>query len=182
VIGQQMKQIGELHRLLVTSHEGRTASIERQLAYVTEQLEQANRGRIEVMSLLEDLSRAKYEREADQRRMELEEKKHKYLGEKIDAFLPVALNRLLGGGPGSGKLPMGDELIKQLFGKMSGERLEALLTGQPITLTPEEGMLVAEIYATFGSKEKARESMSADRPLNGTNGAANGAAGKKEAS
>jgi hypothetical protein len=167
LLGQTMKQNSELHRLLVTSHEGRTASIERQLAYVTEQLEQSNRGRIEVMTLLEELSKAKFEREAEQRRFELEEKKHKYLGEKIDTFLPVALNRLMGGGPGTGKLPMGDELIKQLFGKMSSERIEALLTGQPITLSADEAMLASEIYATFGSKEAAREAMRSARPLNG---------------
>jgi hypothetical protein len=175
LVAQTMKQNSELHRLLCTSHEGRTASIERQLAYVTEQLEQANRGRSELMALTEHAASLKMEREVQQRQMELEEKKQKYLGEKLDTFLPVALNRLMGGGPGSGKLPMADELIKQLFGKMSGERIEALLTGQPITLSPDEAMLVAEIYSTFGSKEKAREAMRGERPLNGTNGT-NGAA------
>jgi hypothetical protein len=178
LVAQTMKQNLELHRLLDASHEGRTTSLERQLAYATEQLEQANRGKIELMTLVEQFSSLKMERELHQRQIELEEKKQKYLGEKLDVFLPVALNRLMGGGPGSGKLPMADELIKQLFGKMSGERLEALLTGQPITLSPDEGMLVAEIYATFGSKEKAREAMQGERPLNGSNGvnATNGAA------
>jgi hypothetical protein len=117
------------------------------------------------------------QQELQRKQFELDERRQKYLTDKLDNFAPVALNRLLGGGPGTGKLPMGDELIKQLFGKMSGERVEALLTGQPITLSPDEAMLAAEIYATFGSKEAAREAMRNARPLNGqeTNGQVRGA-------
>jgi hypothetical protein len=74
---------------------------------------------------------------------------------------------------------MGDELIKQLFGKMSSERVEALLTGQPITLSADEAMLVAEIYATFGSKDAAREAVRSGRPLNGQD--ANGLSGEADA-
>jgi len=69
---------------------------------------------------------------------------------------------------------MGEELIRQLFGSMDGSRVEALLKGEPISLTTDEAMLVAEIYTTYGTAEKAHEAMRA-RTLNGA-GSANGTA------
>jgi hypothetical protein len=180
LLQQLMKHNADMHRLLLASHEGRTASLERQLVYLTDRVEAADKRHMHVITLAEELASQKMEQELQRKQFELEERRQKYVSEKLDTFAPVALNRLLGGGPGSGKLPMGDELIKQLFGKMSAERVEALLTGQPITLSADEAMLVAEIYATFGSKDAAREAARNGRPLNGHD--ANGVSGDASAS
>jgi len=183
LLQQLMKHNADMHRLLLASHEGRTASLERQLVYLTDRVEAADKRHMHVITLAEELASQKMQQELQRKQFDLEERRQKYLTEKLDNLAPVALNRLLGGGPGTGKLPMGDELIRQLFGKMSGERVEALLTGQPITLSADEAMLVAEIYATFGSKEAAREAARNGRPLNGQDAAGQGsgsAADEKE--
>jgi hypothetical protein len=168
-----MKHNADLHRLLLASHEGRTASLERQLAYLTERVEAADKRHMTVLQLAEAMASAKLEREMQEQHLRLEEQKHRWLSEKLDRFVPIVINRALGGGPGTGKLFMGEELIRQLFGSMDGPRVEALLKGEPISLTTDEAMLVAEIYTTYGTAEKAHEAMRA-RTLNGA-ASANGA-------
>jgi hypothetical protein len=175
MLQQSMKHNADLHRLLLASHEGRTASLERQLAYLTERVEAADKRHMTVLQLAEAMASAKLEREMQEQQLRLEEQKQRWLSDKLDKFVPIVINRALGGGPGTGKLFMGEELIRQLFGSMDGPRVEALLKGEPISLTNDEAMLVAEIYTTYGTVEKAREAMRA-RTLNGA-GSANGAAG-----
>ena len=184
MLQQSMKHNADLHRLLLASHEGRTASLERQLAYLTERVEAADKRHMTVLQLAEAMASAKLEREMQEQQLRLEEQKHRWLSEKLDKFVPIVVNRALGGGPGTGKLFMGEELIRQLFGAMDGPRIDALLKGEPITLSPDEAMLVAEIYTTYGTAEKAREAMRA-RTLNGagsTNGTATEAAEKEKPS
>jgi hypothetical protein len=184
MLQQSMKHNADLHRLLLASHEGRTASLERQLAYLTERVEAADKRHMTVLQLAEAMASAKLEREMQEQQLRLEEQKHRWLSEKLDRFVPIVINRALGGGPGTGKLFMGEELIRQLFGSMDGPRVEALLKGEPISLTTDEAMLVAEIYTTYGTAEKAHEAMRA-RTLNGAgsaNGAATEAAGKEKPS
>lgn len=65
----------------------------------------------------------------------------------------------------SAGLPLSDEvLIEQLLRKMGGARVEALLAGRQVKLSPDEAVLLAEIYATCGSKSAARDAMRAVRP------------------
>jgi hypothetical protein len=65
----------------------------------------------------------------------------------------------------SAGLALSDEVIvEQLLGMMGGDRVEALLAGKPVKLSPTEAVLLAEIYATYGSKSAAREAMRAAQP------------------
>jgi hypothetical protein len=175
-IASLIKHVETMQRQFLLAVEGRTSTLERQNATLVAQVEGADKRKIEMFALLESLSVAKAERELHERRMALEEQNSKYLQGKLDVLAPIAMNRLLGGGPGTGKLPMGDELIKQLFGQMAPEQLEALISGQSVKLTEAQAILVAEIYSTFGSAEKAREAMrQGTRPLN-SSGNSSGAA------
>lgn len=57
-----------------------------------------------------------------------------------------------------------DVVIEQLFGKLSGDQIDALLAGRPIRLSPDGAVLLAETYATYGSKSAARDAMRRLRP------------------
>jgi hypothetical protein len=62
-------------------------------------------------------------------------------------------------------LALSDEVIvEQLLRMMGGERVEALRAGKPVRLSPIEAVLLAEIYATYGSKSAAREALRAAQP------------------
>ncbi len=157
------KQNAELHRLLLASHEGRTVALERQIEQLRGLNEDSSKRHITLLTLTDSLAIAKLEKETMLRREELDEKRHKYAADKLDRYLPIALNRLMGGGPGKGA-PMADEILQELLGKMDGERLESLMSGEAIALTEDERMLFAEIYASQAAKHRARESRS--RPIN----------------
>jgi hypothetical protein len=49
-----------------------------------------------------------------------------------------------------------DLLVAQLLRQMHGDRVAAVLDGRPLKLSADEGVLLAQIYATYGSKKAAR--------------------------
>jgi hypothetical protein len=184
-----LRHIETKDRALMTLVESRNVQLERMLDSANHRAELADKRRLEVFELLEQLGSAKADRELSERRALAEEKRDALITQKLDVLMPIAMNRLLGGGPGTNTLPAGQELIKQLFGKMQGERLEQLMSGGPLQLSPDEALLVAEIYSTFGSQERAREAMQQahePRPLNqqdnGAAAAAAAAPGKEQPS
>ncbi len=55
-------------------------------------------------------------------------------------------------------------VIERLFGKMSADQIDALLAGRSIKLSSDKAVLLAEVYATYGSKKAARDAMRRVRP------------------
>jgi hypothetical protein len=154
-----LRQNTELHRLLLSSHEGRTLALERQLLALEARNDDANKRHMVLLRLSDDLAMAKLERETQAATQKLEEKRLGYAIEKFDHMLPIALNRLFGGGPGKG-LAAKDELLDALLGKMSADRIAAIMSGEPFVLSEQERMIFAELYTSAGAKHKAR-----NRPL-----------------
>lgn len=155
-----LRQNTELHRLLLSSHEGRTLALERQLLALETRNAEADKRHISLLRLSDDLAMAKLEKETAAAHQKLEEKRLGYAIDKFDHMLPIALNRLFGGGPGKG-IAAKDELLEALLGKMAPERIQAIMSGEPFVLSEEERMLFAELYTSAGAKHKARS-----RPLN----------------
>ena len=63
------------------------------------------------MLLAEELAKDDLEREMTRRRMALDEKRTAFLGEKLNDLIPIAMNRLTGGGHGKGMPVAGEQVI-----------------------------------------------------------------------
>jgi len=174
-----LKSTETFAKLLHAANQDRTGSLERQIQTYAERDEQSNRRHIQVLQLVEDLTSAKLEREHTRAVFQLEERKHDWLKDQLEKYVPVALNRALGGGPGTGKLYMGEEIVRQLFGSLSPQSLEAIGKGLPVKLTPEQAILLLEIYTTYAqAEEKKREA----RALNGAAAGGGGGSSSGEGS
>jgi hypothetical protein len=157
-------------KLLIQSNEGRTTSLEHQIEALTRRDEENNQRLVKTLRLIEDLTTARAEREALEQQMRLAERKDAWLQDKLDKLAPIALNRLFGGGPGTGKLFAGEELVRQFFGSLDASVIDGMAKGQAVTLTPEQVLIAMEIFSTYAQREEARQ-----RALNGGPGKATAA-------
>ena len=169
----------ELLRMLMASRDTSQEMLLRQLEYQGNQIQKHDERRVALFRLMEDMSEAKLRRELESNNAKLLEKRQELVAEKIGYYLPVAMNRLLGGGPGTGKTPMGEQLLNTLLEGMRPEQIEAITRGEPIALSEEQQLIFAELYVAAAAKARAR----APKPIDveptdkGKNGAGqNGAA------
>jgi hypothetical protein len=179
-----LKSHAELHRLLVSSQEGRQMASERLITQLGSRLDSHEERYVKVLALYETLVSHQYEREQAARQHTLDEKKFEILGRKIDQLTPIVTNRLLGGGPGKGTPFMGEEMVKQLLANMSKETIDKIMAGLPA----EQSALFAELYMAYAAANEAQEKAQAEQKINeggatssagasspsGTNGTTNG--------
>ena len=176
LLGMLLKGHTELHRLLITSQQGRTIASERMIANLSAALDNHEKRRIDTLDLYEKLVDGKARRERDEKAFALEERKADMLEKKIDQLAPIVVNRLMGGGPGKGTPYMGEEMVKQLLGGLSKETIDKLMAGLP----PEQVALFSELYMAYAAAEEARKinENAAKANANGTTGT-NGAINPK---
>jgi hypothetical protein len=177
-----LRENSNLVRLLVASRDTTQDQLLRQLEYQGKQLEANDGRRVELYRLMEDLGNTKLQREIEAQQAKLIEKRQEMVAQKIDYYLPVAFNRLLGGGPGTGKIPMAEQLLDTLLGNMTQAQIEALAKGEPVALSEEQRLVFAELYTAAAAKHAARQARTIDPTSNATtngagNGHANGGAG-----
>ena len=171
-----------MHKLILTQSEGNRHGLERQVAQLQQRVDADDGRRIQVYKLIEDLSSSQAHRDAIKAEGDREERRDKYLMKEASTYVPIVLNRFLGGGPGTGKLPMGEHILKQFLSNLGDRLASAGTNGGMLKLQPEEMLLLAEVYTSVAEAEKAKEAAEAaasgePHPLNGTsNGASNGAA------
>jgi hypothetical protein len=182
--GHLLKAHAELHRLLITSQEGRQMASERLINQLGSRLDSHEERYVKVLALYETLVSHQYEREQAARQHTLDEKKFEMLGRKIDQLTPIVTNRLLGGGPGKGTPFMGEEMVKQLLANMSKDTIDKIMAGLPA----EQSALFAELYMAYAAANEAQEKAQAEQKINeggatssagasassGTNGTTNG--------
>jgi hypothetical protein len=148
-----LKSHAELHRLLITSQEGRQMASERLINQLGTRLDSHEERYVKVLALYETLVSHQYEREQAARQHTLDEKKFEILGRKIDQLTPIVANRLLGGGPGKGTPFMGEEMVKQLLANMTKETIDKIMQGLPA----EQSALFAELYMAYAAANEAQE-------------------------
>jgi hypothetical protein len=152
LVQQTQKQNAELHRLLIMSQEGRAEASDRMIAKLSERLDQMESKRVMVIETWERLATMQIDRETHKHQMVLEESRQKFLVEKLDMLVPVFLNRLLGGGPGKGSPFFGEDMVKQLLGKMSTDQVDQIMKGAAVEWKPDQIMLFAELYLAYQQK------------------------------
>ena len=175
ILMQLSRMVGEQHRLLLSSQESRHVHAERMIERLESQNATLQAERLKVWETAERLSNMQLEREAARRSLELEGKRDEFLFQKLDAMIPVLLNRLLGGGPGKGTPFFGEEMVRVLLGSLSGEQVDAMLQNQPLSLSQEQMAIIAELTMAYKQREEQRKK----RSLNGvaptaTSGETNG--------
>jgi hypothetical protein len=153
------RQSENLHRLFVTNaeklDERREAEVIQLRARVSD-LEKELRGeavrRLEMVAVAEDLATQRWERERDRWRMRLDERKQDMFGEQLEQLFPIALNRLMGGGKGKGAAIMGETILMKLLASMSKTQMDAFMQGGDPSLTPEQKIMLGELYMSYGEK------------------------------
>jgi hypothetical protein len=151
--GHLLKAHAELHRLLITSQEGRQMASERLINQLGSRLDSHEERYVKVLALYETLVSHQYEREQAARQHTIDEKKFEMIGRKIDQLTPIVANRLLGGGPGKGTPFMGEEMVKQLLANMSKDTIDKIMAGLPA----EQSALFAELYMAYAAANEAQE-------------------------
>jgi hypothetical protein len=112
------------------------------------------------------------ERERARVEMKLADDRQKYVAEKIDMLFPIAMNRLLGGGPGKGTPFFGEEMVRQIMGHIKPDEVDAFM--RSANMRPELQALFAELYLAYWNKEQARKAAEEKKAAaNGASPAAN---------
>jgi hypothetical protein len=168
-----LKSHAELHRLLVSSQEGRQMASERLITQLGARLDNHEDRYVKVLALYETLVSHQAEREQAARQFTLDERKQEMLGKKLDQVTPIVMNRLLGGGPGKGTPFMGEEMVKQLLANMSKDTIDKIMAGLP----PEQSALFAEIYMAYATANEAAEKAEKQKINEGASVSSAGAGG-----
>jgi hypothetical protein len=82
-------------------------------------------------------------------------------------LFPVAMNRLLGGGPGKGTPFLGEEMVRQIMGNISPDEIDAFM--RSASMRPELQALFSELYLAYWNKEQARKKADADKAASDAN-------------
>jgi hypothetical protein len=155
LLSMMMKHHGELHRLLIMSQEGRAEADARTIDRMLEQLNQHEMKRAALLEMYEKLQSMQMERERARVEMKLSEERQKYVASKIDMLFPIAMNRLLGGGPGKGTPFFGEEMVRQIMGNIKPDEVDAFM--RTTNMRPELQALFTELYLSYWNKEQARK-------------------------
>lgn len=102
---------------------------------------------------LEELNNQALEREMERKRLAGKEKRQDELVEQLKSYLPLALNRLLGGGKGKGG-PLGNEMMMRFLGSLKPEQIESLT--ESANLTADQTVILSELFVTFGKEYERR--------------------------
>ena len=186
---QSMRQNENLHRMMLGSAEQREAGFllqlaqkDAQIAKMQQKLDDAAGERMKIVLLSEELAKDELDREITRRRMTLDEKRHDYLGEKLENLVPILLNRLTGGGPGKGMPMMGEAALMRFLASLRPDQVDGAMSA--IGLTEDQQALLGEIYMSYGQKakqlEEAKKRKHAAPPTGGANGAPGPATPAKE--
>ena len=157
LLTQLMRTNLDQTRLILNSQESRHVHAEQLIDRLQKDNVQLQSERIKVWSLLEQVQTMHLEREQLRNAMRLEEKRDEFIFEKLSMMLPVALNRVMGGGPGKGTPFFGEEMTRQLLGSLTPEQTDAMLKNQPLQLSESQLALIAELTLAYAEKEKQRE-------------------------
>jgi hypothetical protein len=127
------------------------------IAKLLERNDQHESKRALVLDTWEKVASLKMEQQHHELQMKLEEQRQKFLVDKLDMLAPILLNRALGGGPSKGTPYFGEEIVRQLLGKMKPHQIEGLMRNQPIQWDPEQIMLFSELYMAYAEREKQKK-------------------------
>ena len=159
VTAQAMRQSENLHRLFVTNaekhddrHEQEVLTLRARVSELEAELRGEAAKRMQIVVMAEELATERFERERDRFRMRLDEKKQDMLGEQIEQLLPIAMNRLLGGGRGKGASMMGETILMKLLASLSKKQMDAFMGGGEVDLSPEQKIMLGELYMSYGEK------------------------------
>ena len=152
-----LKENTKLCAMLVQSRAESDEHHLRQIQMLSQRVQEDDARRITLWKLFEDLHTAAAEREQGKMHAALLDKRNKYVMDKLDYYLPIAANRLLGGGPGTGKLPAVGQMLMAMLSKMGEGRVKAIMKGDPIAFTEDERAIFAEIYISQAAEHDARE-------------------------
>jgi hypothetical protein len=178
VIAAEQARSGEMHRLLLATHAqwqetnqqivNRTLmSVEKALTQAAARIDGYEARHLEQLALTDRLLSMQEERQAAREQAALDKEKHNFTKEKLDLLVPVLLNRLMGGGPGKGTPFFGEEIVQRLLGGLKPEQVDSLMQSGKLALTPEQLMLVGELYVSYGERENARKRGLNGAPSNG---------------
>jgi hypothetical protein len=159
LVAMMMKQLSELHRLLIMSQEGRAEADARTIDRLLEQNLKHEMQRAALLEAWEKLQSMQLDRERERLEMQLSEQRQKYLGEKLDMVFPIVVNRLLGGGKAQGTPYLGEEIVRQIVGNLRPEEFESFM--RATSMRPELQALFSELYMAYVEKEQARKATDA---------------------
>jgi hypothetical protein len=169
-LAQVTRMLTDLHKLLITSQEGRAEQADRMIRTLGDQLARHEQSRMAVVLKSEELLNMNVERERERHEMQLESKRLEMMGDKLESLLPVFINRVMGGGPGKGTPYTGEEIVMQLLGSLKPEQIDGFMSAAGFS--PEQQALFGELYMSYASKfeEKRKRKLNArgDAAANGT--------------
>jgi hypothetical protein len=167
----------DLHRILISSDDTRSRANEKLIENMSAQLDAHDKRRVSIFDLWERVQGKQMERDLMLKDAERADENAKWGRNKLDLVIPVAMNRLAGGGPGKGTPYFGEEMVKAFLKSLSPEKCAKIMEGG--VLEPEQAAVFAELYLAYAEAEKKEEARKInEHETNGhTNGA--GAAGRK---
>lgn len=157
LLTQLMRTNLDQTRLILNSQESRHVHAEQLIDRQAKEITRLTSERIEVWKLLEQVQTMHLEREQIRQAMVLEGKRDEFIFEKLNAIVPVALNRLMGGGPGKGTPYFGEEMLRSLLGSFTPEQTDAMLKNQPLCLSEAQLAVIAELTLAYAEKEKQKQ-------------------------
>jgi hypothetical protein len=142
----------------------------RQMDHMSARLTADDAKKVEFFRLMEDLTNTKMQREVEMNNSKLLEKRQDMLAEQIRDYLPIAMSRFLGGGPGTGKAPMSEQMVERLVQGLTEEQLEAIAG----TLSEGQQTIFYELYTSLAAKRgiKAKRTIAVEVTKTETNGVA----------
>lgn len=162
IIGTLVKMVGEQHRMLLSGQESRHVHAEQMIDRLSRENDGYRNERIKVWELVEAASSAQLEREQKQQQLRLASRRDDFLFEKLSMIAPIALNRLMGGGPGKGSPFFGEEMVRQFLSSLTPGQVDGMLKNQPLALSPDQLGLIAELTLAYEQRERQRRPLNAD--------------------
>ena len=161
VASHVLTELTKMSALVVRAFEGRDEALLEQLKHTTARLQTVERDREESLVKMQRFILFEMEQRQLTAKLEREEKRDAQIFEKVSAWGPMIVTRLLGGGPGKGA-PAADAMLSALFESFTEAEVSALMDAP---ISQEKKMLFGELYMSF---MKAKEAKAARTPLNET--------------
>lgn len=121
---------------------------DKRLEQAESRLDRAFETQLSVYKQLEELTSLAAERELARKKGALAEERQRWIEEKLDLVVPLALNRFVGGGPGKGiAVP---EAVHAFLGSLKPDQIDGIISAGKFS--PDQATALYELYSSVGAE------------------------------
>lgn len=167
VLNNLMRTLNDQSSLMIRSFQHRDDAWKTQLESVSARLEAEQKRYTEVQELHQKHVLLVHEREQQRAENERQEKRDSFVMEQLATLIPIAANRMLGGGPGKGA-PGADMMLAKLFESFSREQVDAILASS--MFDDKQKAFLIELFLSFAHRAEQKRVINPDPETNGVGG------------